>query len=55
MNFIESNFYHRCATSTCVNQIGYVDYDYSKPYPECCPHPICGWKINHGNKFSIFR
>ncbi|KAK0092095.1 hypothetical protein PV326_002207 [Microctonus aethiopoides] len=31
-----------CAPSTCVNQIGYVDYDYSKPYPECCPHPICG-------------
>ncbi|KAK0166997.1 hypothetical protein PV327_004452 [Microctonus hyperodae] len=31
-----------CALSTCVKQIGYVDYDYSKPYPECCPHPICG-------------
>ncbi|XP_057337408.1 uncharacterized protein LOC130675634 [Microplitis mediator] len=30
-----------CGVWACEDQIGYQDYDYSKPYPECCPRPIC--------------
>ncbi|XP_043499648.1 uncharacterized protein LOC122522517 [Polistes fuscatus] len=30
-----------CATWNCVESIGYREQDLSKPYPECCPGPIC--------------
>ncbi|CAG5103363.1 Protein of unknown function [Cotesia congregata] len=30
-----------CGVWQCEDAVGYQNYDYSKPYPECCPHPIC--------------
>ncbi|CAD6207878.1 GSCOCG00003136001-RA-CDS [Cotesia congregata] len=31
----------RCAEYHCIDQIGNTGYNYSKPFPECCPRPIC--------------
>ncbi|XP_012288361.1 venom peptide Pc [Orussus abietinus] len=31
-----------CALATCENLLGYTETDLSKPYPDCCPRPICG-------------
>ncbi|KAF7987548.1 hypothetical protein HCN44_003310 [Aphidius gifuensis] len=31
-----------CAEFRCKKQIGYQETDLSKPFPDCCPRPICG-------------
>ncbi|CAK9798440.1 hypothetical protein ANTPLA_LOCUS1575 [Anthophora plagiata] len=46
-NYYECNadgtiFGKPCPLTTCVGKpLGYREVDLSKPYPQCCPVPIC--------------
>lgn len=30
-----------CPAFACEEQIGYIEEDMGKPYPDCCERPIC--------------